>query len=460
MSDSLRIAVIDDDEDDYVLVQDLLEDLESRNYEVLWFSSFSEGRRALDEGGCDAYLIDYRLGKETGVDLVREATASGRNRAMIILTGQGDDTVDDEAERAGASDYLAKEGISAAVLDRTIRYAVSAVRNRLHAEEQASILRNVHDAVILVAISGNVISWNDGASKIFGLDESEAKGAAFSGFLTRDRGQFVSEVVPSILAGQTTEFQARARSRVGAEAVLSVRACPFPRAEENETVILLCANDISQRIALERKIAEVGEMEQRRIGQDIHDDLCQQLAAITCLAKVLEGRVKEVYETGATGISELGRMITDANARAREIAHGLVPSVVASEGLSGALRRLAESQQAIGLDCDFSVTEAFPHILDSDAVQAYRVAQEAVQNATKHGGATQIKIRLVSESGAVELEIADNGCGLKEPGNEGLGLRGMRYRAEGIGGKVEISPIVPSGCRVNLTFPLRIASGS
>ncbi len=117
----LRVLLVEDDEDDYVLIRDLLAEMEGLALE--WVDGYEEALRALDRGAYDVCLVDYRLGEVSGLGLMREAASKGHNAPMILLTGRGDRTIDLEAMRAGAADYLLKGEIDAPTLERSIRYA-------------------------------------------------------------------------------------------------------------------------------------------------------------------------------------------------------------------------------------------------------------------------------------------------------------------------------------------------
>lgn len=117
----LRVLLVEDDEDDYVLIRDLLAEMEGLALE--WVDGYAEALRMLDRDAHDVCLVDYRLGDTSGLKLMREAVSRGHRAPMILLTGSGDRTVDLEAMRAGATDYLLKGEIDAPTLERSIRYA-------------------------------------------------------------------------------------------------------------------------------------------------------------------------------------------------------------------------------------------------------------------------------------------------------------------------------------------------
>ncbi len=120
----VTILLIDDSEDDAVLVQDLLSEVKGCRYHFDWVSSYEEGLSALRSDRHDLCLLDYRLGRQDGLELLREVRAGGRNGPVIFLTGHGSYDVDLEAMKSGATEYLDKAGLTSALLERTLRYAI------------------------------------------------------------------------------------------------------------------------------------------------------------------------------------------------------------------------------------------------------------------------------------------------------------------------------------------------
>jgi signal transduction histidine kinase len=133
-NESIKVLVIDDDEDDYVMTRDLIAEIRGARYQVDWISSYDTAQEAIARKEHDVYLLDYRLGERTGLELLQEAVANGCKAPMILLTGQGDREVDLAAMKAGASDYLVKGNINANILERSMRYAMEhkAAHDALH----------------------------------------------------------------------------------------------------------------------------------------------------------------------------------------------------------------------------------------------------------------------------------------------------------------------------------------
>jgi DNA-binding response OmpR family regulator len=128
----LRVLLVEDDEDDHVLLRQQLAQVERQKYDLDWVRNYNQGLETIRQGCHDIYLVDYRLGGQSGIDLLRKAIEEGCRVPLIVLTGQHDYQVDVEAMEAGAADYLNKEQLSPALLERSIRYARE--RQRLLAE--------------------------------------------------------------------------------------------------------------------------------------------------------------------------------------------------------------------------------------------------------------------------------------------------------------------------------------
>src|ERR1043165_9453090 len=135
----IGVLLVDDDDEDYLLTTDLLSKLDGVQYQLHRVVDYQSALKASEEGLYDVCLVDYRLGPDDGIELVRELIANGHDMPIIVLTGQGDHDVDVEAARAGAADYLVKGEISPTLLERTIRYAI-----RSHADMRA--LRESEDS--------------------------------------------------------------------------------------------------------------------------------------------------------------------------------------------------------------------------------------------------------------------------------------------------------------------------
>ena len=199
--------------------------------------------------------------------------------------------------------------------------------------------------------------------------------------------------------------------------------------------------EVKERLKLENHILEVRETEQARIGQDLHDGLCQHLVATAFSASMLQKKLEEHGEKEAADASKIVSLIDDSITQARDLAKGLYPVRLEEEGLETALLALANgAPKRAGVRCSVTVAEDPTALTEGTAVQLYRIAQEAVTNALKHAEATVLKIEFESSVGAFDLRVSDNGHGLREGAKKGggMGLPIMEYRAKAIGAKLEM----------------------
>jgi signal transduction histidine kinase len=144
----MRILLIEDDEDDYILTHDLLAEINVWSYSLDWKTSYEAGLEAIATCDYDVCLLDYRLGEHNGLELLRRSSGSGCKTPVIFLTGQGGYEVDVEAMRAGAADYLIKGQITAPLLERSIRYSIERKRSEQALKESENQLRHLSTQLI------------------------------------------------------------------------------------------------------------------------------------------------------------------------------------------------------------------------------------------------------------------------------------------------------------------------
>jgi signal transduction histidine kinase len=191
---------------------------------------------------------------------------------------------------------------------------------------------------------------------------------------------------------------------------------------------------------LEREIVNISEAEQRRIGQDLHDGLCQYLAGLSCAASSLRDDLQKLHVHAEADIAgELAKLLQDAVVQTRDLARKLVPAHVSRLGPVLALESLAQSVTRLhGINCKFRCHASSANCNERTAMHLYRIAQEAINNATKHGKAKNIVVSLDAGDHSLTLRVLDNGVGISESNSAGMGLTIMRYRAHLIGGQLTI----------------------
>jgi signal transduction histidine kinase len=206
---------------------------------------------------------------------------------------------------------------------------------------------------------------------------------------------------------------------------------------------------------LEQEIITISEREQERIGRDLHDEVCQYLAAIGFSASMLKQQLESQSHALARNAGDIASLLQDAAMRTRELARGLSPVDRDEGGLESALEELASTTSKLaGISCSVICPETVPMTDNIQAIHLFRIAQEALSNALKHGHAKSVVIALEISDGTCSLRVSDDGIGFSpSPGErKGMGLKIMRYRARMIAGKLEIQPNSPSGTVVVCTI--------
>jgi signal transduction histidine kinase len=212
---------------------------------------------------------------------------------------------------------------------------------------------------------------------------------------------------------------------------------------------------IAQRQRLEDEILAISEREQRRIGQDLHDGLCQQLTGTALLSRSLQMKLGARSAPEESEAARITTLINDAIEQTRRVTRGLHPVVDEPSGLMQALQELAAGIHGLGpLTCRFDCPEPVPIPDQAEATHLYRIAQEAVQNAMRHAHPTAIVIGLRSDGSTLSLDVADNGCGMSAlQARTGMGLAIMNHRAATLGGALRVHAVEQGGTVVTCTLP-------
>ena len=248
------------------------------------------------------------------------------------------------------------------------------------------------------------------------------------------------------------------------------RILPYRSRGDQVAGVVITFVDLTDQLTLERSLKEsedhilkVATEEQQRIGQELHDGTQQELTGLSLIA----GSIEDLFAQKVQAVgdahdsisfsheemlrcmetsSKLVRGLNEANRHVQSLSHGIMPVQIDAQGLQSALTELASATTMIGkVACSF-VQHGAPSIESNTvATHLYRIAQEAVNNALRHGNATDIRISLSTNQDQTELEVSDNGVGvdeakLRQHRREGKGLKIMEYRAHVIGGVLSISP--------------------
>ncbi len=396
---------------------------------------------------------------ETAFDRVRNGESSFRLEHRLLAADGDERWMLTQAEVRGEGTRLVGTTLDITELKRTKK-----ALEESEARAQA-ILETTVDGIITIDRNGVIESFNQAAEEIFGYDAEEVI------------GENVKVLMPSPYREEHDEYL-RSYHETGRRKIIGIGrevtgkrkdGSTFPMdlaVSEVElgdrTIFTGIVRDISERRRLEKEILNVSEQERRRIGQDLHDGLGQMLTGIGLLSQDVTRHLEAEGHERAEDMAEITEHVKEADQYARDLSHGLIPVDVEANGLPEALRRLTNNAERL-----FNVEGTFQEVgtaLVHDntiATHLYRIAQEAVNNAVRHGEADQIKIVLAAGEEQIRLQVRDDGSGFEEEDvtDAGMGVRIMNYRARIIGGTLDLSSALGEGTVVTCTLPRTTAGG-
>ncbi len=454
------ILIVDDDQG---LLRLMEKALQREGFRTATAASGKEAKGWLARHSADLLLLDLKLQDVEGADLLRQLADAEHPTPFIIVTGQGDERVAVDMMKRGAMDYLTKDAEFSQFLPAVVKRAMERIekeRRLAEAEDQVRLVQSVVErgfSAVLI-LNGDfpdprVVYANPAFAQLTGYDWKTVIGQPLSALsnlaslhdrlrLGMTEGQrFLEETFPF----QTAGGEHWGEWRVGPVRDRSGRAAYW----------LAILRDITERKRLEKELLEISDREQRRIGQDLHDGLCQQLAGIELMSQVAAQKLAARSKADAARVGEIAKYVREAIGQTRLLARGLSPVMHGAEGLMTALQELAvNTHKLFGVRC---TVECDPPVLLPDhavATHLYRIAQEAVSNAIKHGKARHITIRLKAAGEKYILSVKDDGRGLpKKVSQKGMGLRIMQYRAGMVGGGLMVERDLDGGTSVVCSVP-------
>jgi PAS domain S-box-containing protein len=346
-------------------------------------------------------------------------------------------------------------------LRRKVNKQTNIIRRQLEMEatlkeRYQDLFENANDMVYTQDLSGRLTSINLAGERLLGSDRETIVQRRLLDLIAEDQrfaasqwhGQVVDGTAPATVEW---DFVAPAGARLRLE--ISTRLI---KRGGKPVEIEGIARDVTERRRLEKEILEVSTREQRRIGHDLHDGVCQQLAGIAFLSDTLADRLQEQRRPEAAEAEKITELVHKANKQTRGVARGLFPIQLEENGLVSALEELVEHAGTFfGTRCEFHCDT--PILIRDETLthHLYYIAQEAILNAVKHGHASHIAVRLeTTEHNRCHLVVRDDGVGFAPAttASRGMGIRIMKYRARMIGAEVRVGSCPGGGAEMVCEF--------
>jgi two-component system, LuxR family, sensor kinase FixL len=349
---------------------------------------------------------------------------------------------------------------AASVLSGTLRRDQYETALKFSETRSRAILNTTVDGIITIDKAGRIESYNNAAEKLFGYTFKEVVGknvnmlmpepyhSEHDGYMRHHH-----ETGERRIIGKGREVKGLRKNGEIFPLYLAVSEVKL----DNTTMYTGIVRDISEERRLELEIMRISDYERRSIGQDLHDGLGQMLTGIGLMSQNLARKLEKSDKISSDLAYEITGLIREADQYARGLSRGLVPVQFDEKGLPNSIQRLVKNAERIfGIRCMYREHNP-PVFEDSVTVEhLYRITQEAISNAVKHGKADSVRITLVGSDDQMRLRIVDNGAGLapdwNADGTEGIGVKIMNYRARLIGANLDISNNFKQGVVVTCTL--------
>lgn len=290
----IRVLLVDDDEDDYILTRDWFSEFQVAGCELHWVDNFQAGLDAIAQNQHDIYLLDYRLGERNGLELLREVIENGCTAPIILLTGKGDREIDIEAMKAGAADYLEKSQLTAPLLERSIRYAIERQQTRQKIQEQAALLDVATDAIFVQDLDRQILFWNKAAERLYGYSQEQALNKKTKE-LWRDKNIIqIQQAFKRLVNNGSWEGELQQTTSSGKNIIVESRWTLVHKFYNKSSVVLVVNTDITEKKSLESQFLRAQRLESiGTLASGIAHDLNNVLAPILMTAQLLETYLKD-----------------------------------------------------------------------------------------------------------------------------------------------------------------------
>jgi PAS domain S-box-containing protein len=321
----------------------------------------------------------------------------------------------------------------------------------------AAVVHDSNDAITVQDFEGNIKFWNLGAKRMYGYTTAEALKMNVCQIAPRNGRNDSLVLLKRLREGEKVRsFEAQRLTKEGRLIDVWITVTTLTDEAGNLVAVATTERDITERKRLERELLAIREKEQKLIGREMHDSMGQMLTGIAIKSKALELNLKSKSLRESVEAADICELASEAIAQTRRLARMLYPVEIETGGIVSALQGLASNtKELLKISCQFKCNDTIPIRDPVTARHLYRIAQEAITNAARHGKAKKIRIELTSAKGRTTLKVANDGKDF--PRNlakkKGIGLKIMEYRAKMIGGILDGGRGRKGGTIVKCSFP-------
>lgn len=475
---TINILLVDDDEDDFILTRDILDEINSFKFTLEWEVNYQEAKRKIKEGTYDICLIDYRLGENDGISLISEAYKQGNTCPCILMTGKGDQNIDLRAMQEGAADYLVKDEITTLIMERSIRYALSHAKNLRLVKEGELKFRQLFersiDAIYICDSENNLIDVNPALCQMLDYEIEEIVSTNMSRFFKHSE-EFQSLYSMAKMKGEVRNFEATLVTKNGLELIcqmnsiarndLSGNIIGFQGIIRDITTLKKAEEEllIAEKLSLTGKIARSVAHEVRNpltnvslASSQIREELTEENEEVEHLLKIVDRNIKRI-----------GGLITDLlnSSKPKEL---VMEEYGVNDLVEGALKlvrdRFTLKGMTLNLDLDPKVGSL---LLDREqlTVALVNIMINALEAMKTNEG--ELKTTTEDRPSSVTITLKDNGTGIsrenlkklfdpfytKKKNGMGLGLTATLNVIQNHGGTIEVHSELGKGTSFIITLP-------
>lgn len=470
-----RILIVDDDEDDYIITSDLIRSIPSSGFTLSWSYSYKDALEQMKNRAFDIYFIDYRLGAKTGLDLLKEGITAGCEEPVILLTGKGNHTVDMEAMRVGAMDYLVKGELNEEKLERSIRYALerSASIKALRANERKyrNMFERSKDMVFTADRLGHFKDVNIATTDLLGYTKEELIQINFYDLFIQKREEerfryLVNE------RQEVDDLEAEFRTKQGEHRICIISAS-LETDNNNQDYIQGIVHDITNLKKAEKatlqieKLAAAGRLV-RTLAHEVRNPLNNINLSVEHLRDEIgpDDNGSTYLEIIQRNSNRIGALITELLNSSRPAEMKMETHVLQSimdESILDAIDRL--TLQRIKLEIKYPDV---PVVVTVDKEKLKLAFSNILINATEAINHKQGRISvIIHHNPDPSIVISDNGCGISEENisrlfepyftskrnGMGLGLASTLNIIQSNKGAIDVKSTLNVGTSFIITFP-------